>query len=45
MAQQALFDAEGCFNKRLEDDLKITEKFTAMPLELQRLSTSKMTMV
>lgn len=45
MAQQALFDAEGRLNKRLEEDLKMTEEFNAMQLELQRLLTSKATMV
>lgn len=45
MAQQALFDAEGRLNKRLEEDLKMSEEFNAMQLELQRLLTSKATMV
>ena len=45
MAQQALFDAEGRLNKRLEEDLKMTEEFNAMQLELQRLLTSKTTIV
>jgi hypothetical protein len=45
MAQRALFDAEGRLNKRLEEDLKMTEEFNAMQLELQRLLTSKATMV
>lgn len=45
MAQHALFDAEGRLNKRLEEELKMTEEFDAMQLELKRLLTSKATMV
>jgi hypothetical protein len=45
MAQQALLDAEARLNKRLEEDLKMTEEFNAMQLDLQRLLTSKATMV
>ncbi|KAE8441671.1 hypothetical protein EG329_004592 [Mollisiaceae sp. DMI_Dod_QoI] len=41
MAQQALFDAEGRLNKRLEEDLKMTEEINDMRLNLQRSSTSK----
>lgn len=45
LAQRALFDAESRLNKRLEEDLKTTEEFNAMQLELKRLLTSKATVV
>lgn len=45
MAQQALFEAESRLNARLEEDLKATQEFNAMQLELERLLRSKATMV
>ncbi|RYP21036.1 hypothetical protein DL765_002443 [Monosporascus sp. GIB2] len=45
MTQQALFEAEGRLNRRLEEDLRMTQEFNAMELELKRLLSSKATMV
>lgn len=45
MAQQALFEAESRLNKRLEEDLKMTQEFNAMELKLKQLLSSKATMV
>ncbi|RYO89200.1 hypothetical protein DL766_003606 [Monosporascus sp. MC13-8B] len=44
MAQQALFEAETRLNRRLEEDLKMTQEYNAMDLELKRLLGSKATM-
>jgi len=45
MAQQALFEAEERLTKRLDEEMKATEEFNTMELELQRLLTDKATMV
>ncbi|KXX82730.1 hypothetical protein MMYC01_200857 [Madurella mycetomatis] len=45
MAQQALFEAESRLNARLEEDLKATQEFDAMQLELEGLLRSKATVV
>ncbi|GAB1316333.1 hypothetical protein MFIFM68171_06543 [Madurella fahalii] len=45
MAQQALFEAESRLNARLEEELKATQEFDAMQLELDRLLRSKATVV
>lgn len=45
VAQKALFDAETKLNQRLGEELKITEDFNAMQLQLHELLTSKVTVV
>src|SRR3569833_194604 len=42
-AQQALFDAETRLNRRIDDELKATEEFNAMQLQLQQLLTAEAT--
>ena len=44
-AQQALFDAETRLNQRLEEEMHALEEFNTMQLGLQKLLTSKATMV
>ena len=45
MAQQALFEAEERLTKRIDEEMKATEEFNTMELELQRLLSDKATMV
>lgn len=45
MAQQALFDAETRLNQRLEEEMQALEAFNAMQHGLQKLLTSKATLV
>lgn len=45
MAQHALFDAEGRLNQRRQEERRALQEFHAMQQELQRLDTSKITMV
>ena len=45
MAQQALFEAEERLMKRIDEEMKATEEFNTMELELQRLLSDKATMV
>ena len=45
MAQEALSDAEERLVKRLDEDMKATEEFNAMELELKKLLKEKATMV
>ncbi|KAH7121635.1 hypothetical protein EDB81DRAFT_872900 [Dactylonectria macrodidyma] len=44
IAQQSLFDAETRLNQRLEEELKATEEFNRMDLQLQELLSSQVTM-
>lgn len=45
IAQQALFEAEERLTKRIDEEMKATEEFNTMELELQRLLSDKATMV
>ena len=45
LAQKALFEAETRLVKRLDDEMKATEEFNKMELELKRLLVHKATMV
>jgi hypothetical protein len=45
LAQKALFEAESRLVKRLDDEMKATEEFNKMELELKSLLADKATMV